>query len=110
MLRFLVADVAPEHRDSLLLLVSELVTNSVRHADLEAEQLVSVRVDISEVRVRVQVLDPGEGFEIAHPVPRGEEGGWGLFLVERLAARWGHQRAPNSVVWFELEAAMEGAS
>jgi two-component sensor histidine kinase len=82
------------------LLLNELVTNSVRHG---AGQQVRVIIDRPEPRsLRCEVVDEGDGFE---PVPRPKNstkaGGWGLYLVEKLAARWGVSTG-STHVWFEL--------
>jgi anti-sigma regulatory factor (Ser/Thr protein kinase) len=62
-------------------------------------------VTIDRGRVRVEVADPGAGFE---PQPRDDEmnrpGGWGLYLVDRIADRWGVVRNRMNRVWFELDA------
>jgi anti-sigma regulatory factor (Ser/Thr protein kinase) len=88
----------------LQLLVSELVTNSVRHAGLSPDQRIAVRVDVSEDRVRVEVEDPGVGFT---PAPRRpgdrRDAGWGLYLVDRIADRWGVKDGSPAVVWFEID-------
>jgi len=89
----------------LCLLVSELVTNSVRHARLRPGDLIRLRVAASDLVLRVEVSDPGEGFvaEIPEPTARGP-GGWGLFLTERLADRWGVDRDGEwTTVWLEVD-------
>jgi integral membrane sensor domain MASE1/anti-sigma regulatory factor (Ser/Thr protein kinase) len=89
----------------LSLLVSELVTNSVRHARLRPPDLVRLQVGLSDRVVRVEVSDPGEGFgaNVPEPVRRGP-GGWGLFLTERLADRWGIEREEGwTTVWLEMD-------
>jgi anti-sigma regulatory factor (Ser/Thr protein kinase) len=86
------------------LLVSELVTNSLRHAGLAPEDSISLSVSVDDARVRVEVADPGEGFEINGPAADPSTvAGWGLYLVATLADRWGVERAPASIVWFELD-------
>jgi anti-sigma regulatory factor (Ser/Thr protein kinase) len=100
------ADVLPiqAHLD-VCLLVSELVTNSVRHARLRPRELIRLRVETSDRVVRVEVSDPGEGFgaSASEPAARGP-GGWGLFLTERLADRWGVDRESGwTMVWLELD-------
>ena len=53
--------------------------------------------------VRVEVSDHGEGFT---PAPRfgtlDEPGGFGLFLIGRLADRWGVDTEDGTTVWFVL--------
>src|SRR3954452_6868149 len=84
------------------LLVSELVTNSVQHASVAAEDSIVLEVAIGEERVRVTVRDEGPGFEPpASPPPEDADAGWGLFLVEQLADSWGGGDGGNGV-WFEI--------
>ena len=94
-----------EHRiEDLRLLTSEVVTNAVRHAGLTQADVIAVAVDVSERRVRVEVADEGPGFDPSElPEPSLERvGGWGLYLVEQLADRWGVIRDEPNLVWFEL--------
>lgn len=91
------------------LLVSELVTNSVRHAGLPEEASIEFSVRASAEVLMVEVADAGKGFDhMAATRPRSEAGladpsGWGLFLVDRIADRWGAvQMDGETRVWFEL--------
>ncbi|MBA3690079.1 MAG: ATP-binding protein [Actinobacteria bacterium] len=97
-------EVSPQTFEDLRLLVSELVTNSVRHGGLGGSQTIHLRVKLSGDTVRVEVNDHGGGFE---PSPRTaqsqDESGWGLYLVSRLADRWGVTSDGVTQVWFELE-------
>ena len=88
--------------EDLRLLVTELVTNGVRHGSERGPVAVAVRVD--DAKVRVEVTDTGRGFSPpAAPMPRGDgSGGWGLQLVDRVADRWGVDVAGSTCVWFEL--------
>jgi signal transduction histidine kinase len=91
-------------REDILLLVTELVTNAVQHGDVDSHRSVSVGIHQSPKRVRVEVVDAGPGFHPDPPLPGGAAGGWGLYLVERVADRWGVlPAASGSCVWFELE-------
>jgi anti-sigma regulatory factor (Ser/Thr protein kinase) len=87
--------------ETLILLVSELVTNAVRHAEGAVVRLiVSLRADV----LRVEVHDPGRGFEVkAPPSDPMRASGWGLVLVEELADRWGVDETPRTRVWFEMD-------
>ena len=91
-------------RAEVLLLVTELVTNAVRHAGVGPEQPVRVGLRRLPRRVRVEVTDPGSGFARVHPRCNGDEsGGWGLLLVDRIADRWGAwPTASGTCVWFEV--------
>ena len=88
------------------LLVSELVTNCVKHARVGPEESIVLSVDIQDDRVRVSVVDKGPGFEPpGQPVSEAaaEAGsGWGLFLVDQLSEDWGVERDAGAIVWFEL--------
>ena len=90
--------------EETVLLVSELVTNSVLHARLSDEEAIRLHVRVDQGRVRVDVTDPGPGFEPPDPGPaRDMESGWGLTLLRRLAARWGVRRNHETTVWFEIK-------
>ena len=102
-LEALVEEVSSQTLQDLRLLVSELVTNSVRHAGLTEAQTIELKVKLMPDNVRVEVNDQGAGFE---PMPRsangGDESGWGLYLVSRLSDRWGVSSDGVTRVWFEL--------
>jgi anti-sigma regulatory factor (Ser/Thr protein kinase) len=96
--------VGAEVLGSLRLLVSELVANGVRHGTSRRTARIRVLVRASQDAVRVEVSDPGPGFQAGPPRPRPRlEGGWGLFLVDRIADRWGVRQDGRTVVWVELD-------
>ena len=88
--------------ENLRLLVTELVTNGVRHGSERGP--VTVVVHVGAERVRVEVSDCGRGFDPPEaPMPHADgTGGWGLQLVDRVASSWGVQIAAMTCVWFEL--------
>lgn len=97
--------VDPDVLDELRLLVSELVSNSIRHANLGRDGWIDVSVRLEGDRVLVRVHDSGPGFRpVVHTGDAYRSSGWGLFLVDRLALRWGVDRDPAPFVWFELPA------
>ena len=101
----LVGALATQVYSDMRLLVSELVTNSVRHARLLPGDRIRLQVELSDRVFRVEVSDPGEGFgpSISEPAARGP-GGWGLFLTEQLADRWGVDRDGGwTTVWLERD-------
>jgi anti-sigma regulatory factor (Ser/Thr protein kinase) len=94
--------VAASRIADLRLVISEVITNAVRHGG--AGEMV-VAVTPKPGYLCVQVTDTGDGFA---PRPRAfepdDDGGFGLFLVERLTRRWGLTREDsNTRVWFEFD-------
>jgi len=90
--------------ENLRLLVSEVVTNSVRHAGLSPTDRIELRITVDTRTVRVEVRDTGPGFEPPDsPKTMFQETGWGLYLVDRLADRWGVTSDVGTTVWFELD-------
>ena len=88
----------------LRLLVSEVVTNAVRHAGLATDEPIELRISVDRARIRVEVHDSGPGFEPPEAPPTlYRESGFGLFLVDRIADRWGVSSDGGTTVWFELD-------
>jgi anti-sigma regulatory factor (Ser/Thr protein kinase) len=86
------------------LLVSELVTNAVRHANLDKGDAILLVIDLADHLLRVEVHDPGGGFVPTAPAPDpARPSGWGLYLVAELADRWGVDSDERTRVWFELD-------
>ncbi|MDP9343935.1 MAG: ATP-binding protein [Actinomycetota bacterium] len=105
----------PDIRSNVSLLASELVTSSVRRlGQLPAETIV-LRVVRRPTVLRVEVRDPGplfpppvsgqsSGWSILQETgPAGDPTGWGLYIVNRLASRWGITVDRGTEVWFELD-------
>jgi two-component sensor histidine kinase len=82
------------------LLVSELVTNSVKYG--EGSILMRLRTRGAR-QVTAEVLDEGAGFDPHERRPsRSAPGGFGLRLVDEIASRWGI-RDDSARVWFEID-------
>jgi PAS domain S-box-containing protein len=93
-----VRELPERERETVTLLVSELATNSIRHAGSGF----SVCIEGSDAAVRVAVKDTGGGHpRLRSPAP-DEVSGRGLKIVEMLADEWGVEALPGSgkVVWF----------
>ena len=92
-------------RDKVRLLVSELVTNSIRHAGLGAGDPIDLDVTTTNGQVRIAVHDGGPGFD-----PAGENGGrpliggFGLSIIATLSDDWGVDRADGCTVWCAVSA------
>ncbi|WP_034620833.1 ATP-binding protein [Cellulomonas sp. URHE0023] len=94
------AGVTDGPQDTVILLVSELVTNAVAHADPP----VILRVHVDEERTRVEVADGArQELPVVLDPPPTATGGRGVMFVDRLASRWGTTRNSGSkAVWFEV--------
>jgi anti-sigma regulatory factor (Ser/Thr protein kinase) len=94
----------PVHTTTVLL-VSELVTNSVKHSHATNGAIVLVACITADV-VRVEVSDDGEGFDPPPLIHDDDaESGRGLQLVQDLADRWGRPKGLRTSVWFEIDRA-----
>lgn len=99
-LRRIHRDIGQDLMQIVTLLASELVSNAVRHASAKEVEL---KAEVTPETVRIEVIDQGDGF-----VPRVMSAdptrphGWGLYLVDELADRWG---VSQGHVWFELDRA-----
>jgi anti-sigma regulatory factor (Ser/Thr protein kinase) len=90
--------------------VTELVSNSIRHAELRAGERIRIWAGWSGRHLKVIVRDrddgqPSQPVGIAgsiRPAP-GAESGWGLFIVNQLATRWGAIHDGGAGYWFELD-------
>jgi anti-sigma regulatory factor (Ser/Thr protein kinase) len=104
--RHALADIAlsDDRERDVRLLVSELVTNAVRHANLGPGDVILLVIDLEDSVLRVEVHDPGGGFVPRAPAPDpARPSGWGLYLVEELADRWGVDSDERTLVWFEVD-------
>jgi anti-sigma regulatory factor (Ser/Thr protein kinase) len=98
-------DAVPDARlRDVRLLVSEVVTNAVRHANLATGDVIELVVELKRRTLRVEVHDPGGGFVPSAPSPDPTRpSGWGLYLVAELADRWGVDSDETTLVWFEFD-------
>ena len=90
--------------EDVRLLLTELITNALRHADMAPGDEIGVKAELNDGTVRIEVHDPGRDgpVEVRDPGARG--GGYGLLLVERLTNSWGVDRLDGTTVWAELSA------
>jgi serine/threonine-protein kinase RsbW len=85
------------------LLVSELVANSVRHAEAPGDAVLTVRGHVSPDVVVLEVHDQGTRGAITRRAPDMQAGGgFGLNIIETLSRRWGVNRDAGTRVWAEL--------
>jgi anti-sigma regulatory factor (Ser/Thr protein kinase) len=89
--------------DSAVLLVSELVTNALRHAvDTGA---IGLELASTGTSLRVEVQDGDPHWRLSSGPAECDESGYGFVLVDSLAGRWGVRRvSAGKAVWAELDA------
>ncbi|WP_234477353.1 ATP-binding protein [Streptomyces sp. MBT65] len=97
--------IAGEVADTAELLLSELVTNSIRHARTPPGREIGVRFATYDGRLRVQVADASDHRPQPREAALEDEGGRGLTLVRSLAERWGccpRLHGIGKATWAEL--------
>lgn len=91
--------------EDALLLTTELVTNSVRHAGLDESDTINMTAHWCDPVLKVWVRDRTDRQSVPvigaiRPSP-GAESGWGLYFVDRMSTRWGYDSSRG--YWFELK-------
>jgi len=104
---FLAEGIPQQELETARLLVTELVTNSVRHGPTGRKATVELHVGVERDLLRIEVAD--RSATPARRKPPTHEGGYGLALVDAMASRWdaGPQNGRN-VTWFELDLPLPG--
>jgi len=103
--QWLADHVAPSVLETALLLVSELVSNSVRHSGVSEGEDIVLRVQLWRDGFRLEVEDPGcDGVIAPRPQDLLSGGGMGLHLVQTLSECWGVVRSAEgpTCVWAQL--------
>ena len=104
LVEFLGDTVVPDRLYDLQLLVSEVVTNAVRHGGAREGEQADLRIALTRDQIRLEVRDPGPGFhDITPELPHTDRGGgYGLYLVDLYAEHWGVSGTEGTCVWFEV--------
>jgi anti-sigma regulatory factor (Ser/Thr protein kinase) len=89
-------------RQTLLLLVSEVVSNAVLHSTGPEGEPIGLTAAVTDDAVRVTVTDAGDGFTPGRRDPDRADGGYGLYLLEKAASGWGVAGEGATRVWFEV--------
>lgn len=90
--------------ENILMVSTELVSNSVMHSGMREDEHVRFRLRADRV-IRVEVADTGRGFSTSArraATPGRDPGGRGLMIVELLSEDWGVSHGERVVVWAEL--------
>jgi hypothetical protein len=92
--------------DDVMLLITELVANGVRHGGAGAGSSLHLLLQGSRPGLHVEVVNPDHLGGRA-PARRSADlaggGGIGLNLVDQLSSRWGVRERPDTAVWFEMD-------
>lgn len=96
------SDSSPSTIATVMLLVSETVTNAVVHPDAKPPGTIALYARLDKEVIRVEVSDDGRGFTPKARTPGQLGGGFGLYLLEKESARWGVESTPQTKVWFEV--------
>lgn len=92
----------PTERDNFVLMVSELVSNSIRHAPPEPDGGIVLKLHVDDVNARAAVIDGGRRFDFEQATFDPKTPHFGLMLVDQLADRWGLSLDGEKAVWFEI--------
>ena len=88
------------------LVVTEVVSNSVKHAGSTASQRIDLNITVLLECLRIEVNDDGVGFDptVTRPEPTSlPAGGWGLWMVDQLTDPWGADFSHSTRVWCEFD-------
>jgi len=88
---------------TIVLLVSEVVSNAVRHSAGPADAAIALEAIVTAENVRIAVSDAGDGFTPRRRDPDRPGEGYGLYLLEKAATSWGVEGDGSTTVWFELD-------
>ena len=88
--------------ETAVLLVSELVTNAVRHA--RGSNAITLELEASQSRLRIEVTDTDPRWPQPRTPAGFDESGFGFVLVDALAGKWGvRETATGKAVWAEVD-------
>ena len=90
-----------DRADAVRLLISELVTASVKASGADGRGRIAIALAAEDGVVRVEVTDPKT--EATCPDRPDEVTGWGFYLVDKMADRWGVVEDAPRRLWFEIE-------
>ena len=90
--------------DDLALMVSEVVTNAVKHGAPETDGNIGLRLEGDQDALRVVVTDGGQVFAIdPGDIDPDRDESFGLLLVNKLADRWGYSLDGKKAIWLEVD-------
>ena len=104
--RELVNGIGADARERAEIIVTELLTNAIRHARLDPNDVIGVGLALHDEYIRIEVENPARGAPFSVPIVHGPgEGGLGLKIVAALSRRCGVHLDGTTVVWAEVATA-----
>lgn len=96
--------IGSDRLQSLRLVVTELITNSIRHAGIDERSVIGLDVRFQDGVLRCMVSDSGRGFDKPDVVRPHQDraGGFGLVILDSVSSAWGVERDDLFRVWFEV--------
>ena len=95
---------SPPRMEDSRLMVTELVSNAIRHAVPEPDGSITLEIQREPGVVRVVVRDGGAHMDLDEPAFHTQsDGHYGLFVVDSMADRWGFSIDGDKGIWFEVE-------
>lgn len=94
------------------MVLTELVTNAVQHAQAPRDRRIFVRLEMSPGLLRIEVHDPSRQLPVMRKAKSDDESGRGLWLVEQLSQEWGadfREGGVGKLVWALLTPVIGGA-
>ncbi len=99
----------PDVLYDLSLCVSELVTQTVKRGERAAVDQIELGVWRSETLIRAEIREPRADV-VVNKAPAMARSEWGMFIVDRVADRWGVDRSEGTLIWCEIDLAGDGRS
>jgi anti-sigma regulatory factor (Ser/Thr protein kinase) len=97
----------PKRAAEFVVMVSEIVSNAVRHGQPEDDGQIGFRLEVDDPVIRAVVSDGAPQF--SYPTGVVGTSHLGLYIVDMLADRWGLELDGKKAIWFEVESAAREA-
>jgi len=92
----------PDRLNEFVVMVSEAISNTVRHGQPEDDGGIGLRLDFEDGVIRAAVTDGAPAFNSIDAFAVGGSH-HGLFILDGLADRWGLSLDGKKAVWFEVD-------
>jgi serine/threonine-protein kinase RsbW len=102
--QFLQSRLDEDRAVEFLVMVSELVSNAVRHGEPEPDGGIGLRLEGETGVARAVITDAAPEFTFDRDTfERADRNHFGLLVIDKLADRWGLSLDGKKAVWFEVD-------